>query len=191
MVAGITIYLSDGWAAGDPMLTWGNYKLIERRPMLGGASQNWHGDHPNWEPPVHGGPHGQTFFDTCMELIPECLVVDAEPVGYPRAPYSKKRVWIDARNMLYIGYHTYDRRGELFKSLEPVFSLYEKGNLRDMTGKHTTWSWTIAHSHDVQTNRMSRFIQAKTIAGGISSGRNIEGTHERYLTEQAISRLGA
>lgn len=191
LVAGITLYLSDAWAAGDPMLTWGNYKLIERRPMLGAVSQNWPGDHPNWEPQVHGGPKGQTFFDVNMELCPECLVVEAEPIGYPRAPVSKKRVWIDVRNMMFVGYNTYDRRGELFKSFDPAFSLYEKGNLRDTTGKHTTWSWRIAHIHDVQTNRMSRMFQAKTSSGGVSSTRNAERTYEKYLTEQAIQRLGA
>jgi hypothetical protein len=191
LVAGITLYLSDAWAAGDPMLTWGNFKLVERRPMLGAVSENWNGDHPNWEMPVHGGPTGQTFFDVNMELCPECLVVDAEPIGYPRAPVGKKRVWLDARNMMYIGYHTYDRRGELFKSFEPIFSFYEKGKLRDMTGKHTTWTWTGVHSHDIQANRMSRLNQVKTIVGGISSARNTEGIYEKYLTEQALQRLGA
>ena len=191
LVAGITLYLSDAWAAGDPMLTWGNYKLVERRPMLGAISQNWWGDNPNWEPPVHGGPNGQTFFDVAMELCPECLVVDAEPIGYPRAPVGKKRSWIDVCNMMYIGYHTYDRRGELFKSFEPVFSLYEKGNLRDTTGKHTTWSWTGVLSHDIQANRMSRFNQVKSITGGIQSVRNADGLYEKYLTEQAIQRLGS
>ena len=191
LVAGMTLYLSDAWAAGDPLLTWGNFKLIERRPMLGAVSQNWYGDDANWAPPVHGGPQGQTFFDTNMELCPECIVVEAEPIGYPRAPVGKKRVWIDVRNMEYIGYHTYDRRGEMFKSFEPSYSLYEKGNLRDMTGKHSTWSWTGVLSHDIQSNRMSRFNQNKEISGGIKTARNVEGLYEKYLTEQAVARLGA
>ncbi|MCX7168746.1 MAG: DUF1329 domain-containing protein [Proteobacteria bacterium] len=191
LVAGITLYLSDAWAAGDPLLTWGNFKLIERRPMLGGVSQNWYGDDPNWEAPLHGGPLGQTFMDTNYEMCPECLVIEAEPVGYPRAPVGKKRVWVDTRNMEYVGYHTYDRRGELFKSFDPIYSLYEKGNLKDMTGKHTTWTWTRVHSHDIQTNRMSRFSQNKEITGGIKSSRNVEGLYEKYLTEQAIARMGS
>ncbi|MDX9741391.1 MAG: DUF1329 domain-containing protein [Gammaproteobacteria bacterium] len=190
LAPGLTFYLSDAWGAGDPMLTWGNYKLIERRPMLGAVSHNQLQD-PNWEMPAHGGAGGQTFFEIDMELIPECLVIEAEPVGYPRAPVGKKRVWLDARNMMYIGYHTYDRRGELFKSFEPTYSLLEKGDVRVMTGKHTAWTWTSIMSHDIQSNRMSRMVQAKEIAGGIKSVRNTDGLYERYLTEQAISRLGA
>jgi hypothetical protein len=71
LVPGITLFLSDGWCAGDPMLTWGNYKIVGRQPMLGGVSQNWHGSNPNSEPSVHGGPQGKTFFETTMEMIPE------------------------------------------------------------------------------------------------------------------------
>lgn len=190
LAPGLTFYLSDAWGAGDPMLTWGNYKLVGRRPMLGAVSHNQLDD-PNWEMPAHGGAAGNTFFLIDMELIPECLVVDAEPTGYPRAPVGKKRVWLDARNMMYIGYHTFDRRGELFKSFEPTYSLLEKGATRVMTGNHTAWTWTSIMSHDVQSNRMSRFVQAKEIAGGIKSMRNVEGMYERYLTQQAISRMGA
>jgi len=93
--------------------------------------------------------------------------------------------------MMYIGYHTYDRRGELFKSFEPIFSLYEKGSQRNTTGKGSTWSWTCVHSHDIQSNRMSRLNQVKEITGGVKSGRNLDGLYEKYLTEQAIQRLGA
>ena len=80
LVPGITLFLSDAWAAGDPMLTWGNYKVVGRGPMLGAVSQNWTGGE-NWEREVHGGPHGQTFMETSMELVPEVLIVEAEPTG--------------------------------------------------------------------------------------------------------------
>ena len=193
LVAGITIYLSDAWAAGDPLLTWGNFKVIGRKPMLGAVSQNWYGDDPNWQSPVHGGPTGISFMDTQYEMCPECILVEAEPTGYPRAPVGKKRVWIDTRNMMFIAYETYDRRGELFKSFEPIFSQYVKGDLKNMdhTGKNPTWSWTGVHCHDIQTNRMSRFRQNKECFGGLKSARNVEGMYDNYLTEQAIARLGA
>lgn len=191
MVPGFTMYLSDAFAAGDPMLTWGNYKIIERRPMLGAVYGNWPGDDPNWDIPVHGGPIGQTFFDTNMELIPECIVFDSEPLSYPRAPIGKRRVWLDVRNMNFIGVHTYDRRGELFKNYEAAFNLYEKGNMAHTTGKNTTWSWSHFHSHDMQNNRMSRTNMAKEISDGIATSFNVDGLYEKYLTRQAIARLGA
>jgi len=190
LVAGMALYLSDAWAAGDPMLTWGNYKIVGRGPFLGAVSENWYGDHANWERPVHGGPKGQTFFETQMELCPEVVIVEAEPVGYSRAPVSKKRVWIDVRNMMYVAYVTYDRRGEIWKQFEPHYSLYEKGGARVLDGKNTAWSWAGVHCHDIQSNRMTRFVQAKTVAGGVSSGYNQAGLYEKYLTEQAMQRLG-
>lgn len=190
LVAGMTLFLSDAWAAGDPFLTWGNYRVVDRRPMLGAVSQNWMGDDPNWERPVHGGPKGQTFFQTSVELVPETIVIEAEPVGYPRAPVSKKRVWIDPRNMMYVAYVTYDRRGDLWKSFYPVYSLYEKGDLRHMDGQHPAWSWTHVLSHDIQTNRMSRFVQAKEVRGGYTSGYNLGDIYNDYFTVQAIRRLG-
>ena len=191
LVPGITVFLSDAWAAGDPMLTWGNYKVIGRQPMLGAVSNNWMGNNENYEPAVHGGPKGITFFDQTMELIPETIVVEAEPTGYPRAPVSKKRVWIDTRNMMFIAYVTYDRRGELWKSFEPSFSQYVQGDTVKMDGDYPVWSWTHVHTHDIQTNRMSRFFQAKEVRGGFYSGYNQGDLYDRYMTVPAIRRLGS
>tara|TARA_R110002110_G_scaffold119587_2_gene294249 strand:- start:75 stop:1439 length:1365 start_codon:yes stop_codon:yes gene_type:complete len=189
LVPGITIFLSDAWAAGDPFLTWGNYKIIDRKPMLGAVSGNFLND-PNWSRPVHGGQKGQTFFDTYMELIPETIVIEAEPIMYPRAPVSKKRVAIDTRNMMFVSYMTFDRRGEVWKSFEPAFSQYAgpAGTVND--GAHPAWSWTHVHSHDVQTNRISRFIQAKEVTGGYKSAWNMGSVYDEYMTIQAIRRLG-
>jgi hypothetical protein len=191
LVPGITIFLSDAWAAGDPMLTWGNYKVIGSKPHLGSVSQNWMGDDPNWERKVHGGPKGETFFDTYMELIPEVMVVEAEPIGYPRSPVGKKRVWIDVRNMMFVAYVTYDRRGEIWKSFEPGFSQYKTASNVVMDGKNPGWSWTHVHSHDIQSNRMSRFVQAKSITGGYNSSWNQGSLYDKFLTIQAVRRLGA
>jgi hypothetical protein len=190
LVPGSNLYLSDAWAAGDPMLTWGNYKIVGRGPFLGAVSQTWYGDHANWERPVHGGPKGQSFFETNMELCPDVLIFDAEPTGYPRAPVGKKRVWMDVRNMMYVAYITYDRRGEIFKSFEPQYSLYEKGATKWMDGKNTAWSWTGVTSHNIQDGRITRFLQTKSIAGGITQGYNTSGLYEKYLTEQALQRIG-
>jgi len=196
LVSGVTIFLSDAWAAGDPMQTWGNYKIVERKPMLAaiGGRNFMGGYNDNWEPPVHGGPKGLTFSDTYMELVPEALVVDAEPTGYPRAPVGKKRTWIDVRNGMYIAYNTYDRRGEIWKSFEPHYSLYsnDKMTVKDAKG-NPIWSWVSVLCHDVQANRMSRFYQARQVAGGYKSGWDEAGqdVYNKFLTVQALQRLGS
>ncbi|HEY9545080.1 MAG TPA: DUF1329 domain-containing protein, partial [Solimonas sp.] len=163
LLPGITWFLSDAWAAGDPMLTWGNYKIVGRQPMLGAVSENWHGTSKNWELPVHGGPKGQTFFDTNFSMCPECIVLEAEPTGYPRAPVGKKRVWIDVRNQQFVAYITFDRRGEMWKSFEPGWSRYQDGKaiVKDAKG-NSDWSWMYVLSHDIQANRMSRIMHTES-----------------------------
>lgn len=195
LVPGITLFLSDAWAAGDPLQTWGNYKIVGRQPMLGVIGpRNFHGGYnDNWEKPVHGGPKGQTFFDTYMELVPECLVVDAEPTGYARAPVGKKRTWIDVRNQMHVAYITYDRRGDIWKSFEGHYAQQSNDKTTVMDGDHPAWSWSSVHSHDVQSGRMSRFVQAKTVTGGYDSHYEEDRTdvYNKYLTIQAMQRLGA
>jgi len=193
LVPGITFFLSDAWAAGDPMLTWGNYKIVGRGPFLGSQSANWEGDQENWSKDhlVHGGPKGKNFYEIPMEFSPEVLVIEAEPVGYPRAPVSKKRVWVDVRNMIFIAYVTYDRRGELWRSFEAGFGQQEKGNLANLDSKgRPHWTWSYVHAHDIQTNRFTRFNHSKTIRGGLSTMFDPPGAYDKYLTIQAIRRLG-
>jgi hypothetical protein len=193
LLPGITWFLSDAWAAGDPMLTWGNYKIIGRQPMLGPVSHNFHGRTPNWEIGVQGGPEGKTFWDTSFSMCPECIVLEAEPVGYPRAPVGKKRVWIDVRNQLYVAYITYDRRGEIWKSFESGWSQMKDGDVvvRDAAG-HPEWTWSYVSSHDIQSNRMSRIVHTKDTSGGYQSVLAANGVdvYDKYLTTQALSRLG-
>jgi hypothetical protein len=63
--------------------------------------------------------------------------------------------------------------------------------VKDASG-HPSWSWTYVHSHDIQANRMSRFVQAKEITGGYQSSYATNGVdvYNKYLTVQAIQRLG-
>lgn len=195
LVPGITFFLSDAWGSGDPLLTWGNYKIIERKPMLAAIGpRNFHGGYDdNWEKPVHGGPKGNTFWDTYMELVPECIVMEAEPTGYARAPVSKKRVWLDARNQMYIAYVTYDRRGEIWKSFEPHYALLSNDKQTVKDGDNTAWTWSSIHSHDVQSNRMSRILNARSINGGYETRFDEDYTdvYNKFLTVQAMQRLGA
>ena len=194
LVPGITFFLSDAWAAGDPMLTWGNYKIIGRGPFLGSQSNTWHGDADNWskDKTLHGGKKGLNFYEVDFQLCPEVIVVEAEPIGFPRAPVSKKRVWLDVRNMAAIGYVTYDRRGELWRSFEIGFSQQKKGDIinPDSHG-NPEWSWSYVHAQDVQTNRFTRFNHAQSIKGGLKTQFNTEDAYDKYLTIQAIRRLGS
>ena len=191
LIPGSTLYLSDAWAAGDPFLTWGNYRTIHRGPALAAVAGSWKASDPNWEHGVHGGGNGETFWDTEVELVPEAIVVEAEPTGYPRAPVSKKRVWFDARTLLPLSMVSFDRRGEIYRSFDGAFSMYEDGDNSVMDGKHPYWSWTRVHAHDVQTNRMTRLEQVKEVAGGYKTQVNVEGIYDRYLTQAALRRLGS
>ncbi|MBI1238570.1 MAG: DUF1329 domain-containing protein [Alphaproteobacteria bacterium] len=190
LIPGSNLYLSDAWAAGDPFLTWGNYRIVAQGPALASLSGGWQADHPNWEHAVHGGPQGKTFWDTKVELVPEALVVEAEPVKFPRAPVSKKRVWIDARTMLPFAMVSYDRRGDVFRFFDGAYSLYESdiGSVRD--GAHTYWSWTHLHAHNVQTDQMTRIEQVRSVAGGHTMMVNDQAAFDRYLTHQAMMRYG-
>ena len=82
---GVRTFFSGHTSIGEyPILTWGNYKIIKRGPMLGAISgyHNWGGGkHPTWDMTTHGGPKGKTFYDTWMELIPEAIVFSAEPLA--------------------------------------------------------------------------------------------------------------
>lgn len=190
LLPGTTLYLSDAWAAGDPLLTWGNFKIVGRGPFLAGLSNSWNADDPNWEHKTHGGPKGQTFWDTTVELIPEAIVVEASPTGFPRAPVSKKHVWFDARNQVVVGMVTYDRRDQPYRSFDGAYSLYESGDKKFMDGKHPYWSWCHVTCSDIQTGRVTRLEQVRKV-GDHLSGANDPKMYDKYLTQASLIRLGA
>jgi hypothetical protein len=191
LVPGATLYLSDAWAAGDPLHTWGNYQIVGRGPFLAGVSGGWNAEHPNWEHKTHGGPKGNMFWDTTVELVPEAIIVEAEPVKFPRAPVSKKRVWFDARNQTVIGMTTYDRKGQPYRSFDGAYSIYESGGKKVMDGKHPYWSWTHVLASDIQTNSVTRLQQVKSLENIHVSGANDPTIYDRYLTQKALMHLGA
>ncbi|MDI3258730.1 MAG: DUF1329 domain-containing protein [Sinobacteraceae bacterium] len=190
LIPGSTLYLSDAWAAGDPLLTWGNYRVVGRGPLLAGISRGWNAEHPNWEHPTHGGPKGKTFWNTDVELVPEAWVCEAEPVHFPRAPVSKKRVWFDMRTGMPIAMVTYDRRGEPFHSFDGAYGLYESDGRRFLDGVHPYWSWCHVHAYDIQAGTMTRLEQVRSISGGHFTCVNDPEIYERYLTSAALMRLG-
>lgn len=191
LIPGSSLYLSDAWTAGDPFLTWGNYRIVGRGPTLAGISRNWNSAHENWEHGAHGGPQGNTFWDMKVELIPEAIVVDAEPVMFPKAPVSRKRVWFDARNLAPLMMVSYDRRGEVFRSFDGAGGIYSDGDKAVLDGAHPYVSWTHVHAHNIQTNRMTRLEQVKEISGGYRMAANSADLYERYLTQTALRRLGS
>ena len=191
LLPGLSLYLSDAWAAGDPLHTWSNYRIVGRGPFLAGLSQNWNAEHDNWEHGTHGGKQGQSFWNAAVEMIPEAIIVEAEPTKFPRAPVSKKRVWFDARNQVVVGMVTYDRRGEPYRSFDGAYSLYESGDKRVMDGKHPYWSWTHVTASNLQTGSVTRLEQVRQIENSHFSGANSPEMHETYLTQAALMRLGS
>jgi hypothetical protein len=190
LVPGSALYLSDAWAAGDPLHTWGNYKVIGRQPMLAGVSGGWNSEHDNWEHGVHGGPKGDSFFDSVVEMVPEAIVCEAEPTGFPRAPISKKRVWFDARNQMPLAMVTFDRAGLPFRSFDGCYGQFIDGGKSVMNGKHPYWSWAYFHAYEFQSGRITRVEHVKELKGGHKSSVNDADIFQRYLTHSALSRLG-
>ena len=62
---------------------------------------------------------------------------------------------------------------------------------RFMDGKHPYWAWAHVHAFDIQTGRMTRLEQVRTISGGHATQVNNAGIYERYLTNAALMRLGS
>lgn len=193
VVPGMAFYLSDAWGAGDPMLTWGKFKVLERKPMLGPIKGNWWAGHSeNWEAPFHGGGDNHTFFDKTFELIPEAIVWDSEPTGYARAPVGRRRTWSDARNGTMITQVTYDRRGELYKQIEFGTGQMknDKTQILDANGK-VDWSWHCAQFHDIQANRMTLMRHMKNLDSYTSAFYDAkDDAYDKYLTTSAVARLG-
>ena len=190
LVPGAELYLSDAWAAGDPFLTWGNYKLVQRGPHLAAVSGGWTSAHANWEHTTHGGPKGNLFWDQVVELVPEVIVIEAEPTGYPRAPVGRKRVWFDARTLTPFQMVSFDRRGELFRHFDAAFARYDDGRARVLDGNEPYWSWATVHAFNVQTQRMTRIEQVREVAGGHRMRVNDPTVYDNYLTLPAMQRQG-
>lgn len=190
LIAGNTLYLSDAWAAGDPFLLWGNFKIVHRGPYLAAVADSWTGKDDNWEHTTHGGKENAMFWDTKVQLVPEAIVVEAEPTGFSRAPVGKKRVWFDARTQSPISMVTYDRRGQVFKSFDGAYSVYEANDKRVMDGDKPYWSWTRVHAFDAQSGRMTRLAQVAELQGGYSMKVNDPSLYDKYLTVGSLRRLG-
>lgn len=191
LVPGATWFLTDPWAAGDPMLTWGEYEIVERKPMLMSTSGNISIKNENWEMPRI--PGNEKYMDVELSLAPEAYVVKSKPTGYPRAPVSYRLAYFDARNSTYTGCLRFDRQEKPWVSFESAFGYYDTDNLRVMghDGKHPAWSWTWVMSYNMQNKRMTLIDHAKE-ASGIKSLFEIDQDwmYDTYLTPSAQQALG-
>jgi hypothetical protein len=54
------------------------------------------------------------------------------------------------------------------------------------------WTWLYCHTHDIQSGRMTRFRQEKSIPSGYKSKYATEGedVYNKFLTTSAMARLG-
>ena len=78
----------------------------------------------------------------------------------------------------------------MFRSFDGAAALYTDGENTVYDGKHPYHSWTRVHAHNIQTNRMARLEQVKTIGGGFDTRVNTDDLYDKYLTVAAIRRLG-
>ncbi|QHS10093.1 DUF1329 domain-containing protein [Sinimarinibacterium sp. NLF-5-8] len=196
LIPGVTWFLSDTWSAGDPMRTWGEFKILNRKPMLGAFNTNWGGgQNDNWVHNTHGGPNGDMFFDVEYELAPEVVMLESKPIGFPRAPVGRRISYVDVRSSIYSGSIRYDRQDKPWANFETGFGQYVAGDkvVHGPDGKHPAWSWLYIHSFDAQSRRMSRITHQKECAGGYQSlfkeGED-EKMYSRFFTQQALQRLG-
>ena len=189
---GNTFFVTEYWRTGDPLLTWGNFKLVGKGPMLAGAHHCADLDQPNWLHKTCGGKSGVKYWRTRMELVPEAYVVELQPVAYPRAPIGKKRIWYDARTLTPLTMISYDRQGKVWKQWEGGFDYYErKPGMTWIEGvPEHFWSWTHVHAHDLQSNRMSRFYYAQTVPGGFHATVDDARLFGDFCSIEALERLG-
>jgi|YelNatPaOPRAMG01_1025707.scaffolds.fasta_scaffold02886_16 hypothetical protein len=189
---GWTSFTSEAWMAGDPLLTWGNFRIVGKGPILTCAGHCADLTKPNWLHDVCGGKTGKKYFRTRMELVPEAYVCEMEPVMYPRSPYSKKRIWYDARTLNPLTMITYDRQGKVWQQWEGGFDLYQRpqGVEWGEGVPDQFWAWTHVHAHDLQSNRMQRFQLVREITGGFKTDVDKPQLFGDYCSMTALRRLG-
>jgi hypothetical protein len=119
-------------------------------------------------------------------------VCEMEPVMYPRSPYSKKRIWYDARTLNPLTMITYDRQGKVWQQWEGGFDLYQRpqGVEWGEGVPDQFWAWTHVHAHDLQSNRMQRFQLVREITGGFKTDVDKPQLFGDYCSMTALRRLG-
>jgi len=182
---------TDTYMMGDPTLTWGNFKIVGKAPFLASVSDRWWGEKDNWMVDRVGGASGSRFFRSTVELIPECLVIDMEPLRYPEAPYGKRRVWYDPRSMNPVTALIFDREGQIIKNYINNVANYEtRQGLRWPETGDPFWGWITTSIHNPQTDSVSLIQPVQQIDGGFGPRVNDPDTYEQFCTIPAVRRLG-
>jgi hypothetical protein len=189
---GQVTFASEDWSTGDPLLTWGDFKLVGKGPLLTGASHCADLDQPNWIHKTCGGKTGQKYFRSRMELVPECYIIEMKPVKYPRAPISKKRIWYDARTLCPLTMTCFDRQGKVWHQYEGGFDYYErKAGMKWGEGvPDQFWAWTLCHAHDIESNRLQRFQIVQEVTGGYQTNVDNPQFFGDYCSMDSLRRLG-
>ncbi len=189
---GVSWFMSDAFAAGDPVRTWGDFKLVGKGPFLAATHGNCHFAYPNWQVPLCGGKTGKKYFRTFMELVPEGYVVEMKPVGYPNCPYGKKRIWLDARTGNGPTFVMYDHEGNPFHQVESFYDYaVKKPGMEWPEGMPDRfWSFMNMHMYEHKNRRMSRMGLVPKIAGGFITKYDDPKTYDEFCTLEAIRRLG-
>jgi hypothetical protein len=191
LLAGENFYITYLWNTGDPILTWGNFKLVSKGPMLYGILEKAY-QRPNWGFDLCGGKTGKKFLRLQLQLVPEMLVIQEEPVGYPRAPIGKKHIFVDARTQHAYCTVSYDRAGKLWYQYELGNAYYDKSdNGKDWPDKapEKFWAWSYVLGRDIQ-NGTSMHFENRPVQAGWRTSINDPATFDDFCTMDAIRRLG-
>jgi len=192
-MAGAAWFASDSAGAGDPVYTWGDFKIVGQGPFLAATYGNCHFGYPNWEVPLVGGKSGNKYFRTFMELVPEGYVVEMKPTGYSNCPYSKKRSWFDARTGIAPLIVTYDQDGKPFHQSEWFYDYaVRKPGMQWPEGMPDSFwaSYLNMHMYDMKSGRMSRMGIVPRITGGYLNSIDDPKLYYEFCTLNAIRRLG-
>ena len=189
---GNTFFVTEYWMAGDPLLTWGNFKLVGKGPMMTCAHHCADLNNPNWIHKTCGGKSGVKYWRTRMELVPEVYVVEMEPVMYPRAPIGKKRIWYHAATLCPLTMISYDRQGKMWKQWEGGFDYYERKpgmqwteGVLTTSGAGRTCTRTISRATGCRASTTRR-----TVPGGYHATEDDPRLFGDFCSMEALERLG-
>lgn len=192
-VPGDITFASDLWMVGDPLLTWGDFKLVGKGPLLATPAHGRLNINKDWSFPMVGGTTGNKYYRTHLELVPETYCCELRPTHFPRAPYSKKWVWYDARTQVPVSMLTFDRQGKPWHYKELVYGEWgpKPGiDWPDTLPNEHFWNVTADQNEDLQTGRQSHFYWAPQITGGYKPHVNDAGLFGEYCSMDSLRRLG-